>query len=48
MELLGRLPEQNEFVRTERFDITVQMLDEQRIDNLIIRVKTDKEETQDA
>ncbi len=48
MELLGRLPEQNEFVRTERFDITVQMLDEQRIDNLIIRVKPDKEETQDA
>ena len=49
MELLGRLPEQNEFVRTERFDMTVQMAEEQKIDSLIVRVREEnKEENSDA
>ncbi|MBR6044183.1 MAG: HlyC/CorC family transporter [Ruminococcus sp.] len=39
MELLERIPEQNEFVRTDRFDMTVQMADEQKIDSLIVRVR---------
>ena len=49
MELLERIPEQNEFIRTEHFDLTVQMADEQKIDSLIVKVRQeDKEEQADA
>ena len=44
MELLGRIPEQNEFVRAGRFDITVQMADEHTIGSLIIRVRNEEED----
>ena len=47
MELLERIPEQNEFVRSGRFDMTVQMEDEQKIGSLIIKVKR-PEETENA
>ena len=47
MELLERIPEQNEFVRSGRFDMTVQMEDEQKIGSLIIKVKQ-QEETENA
>ncbi|MBR4554010.1 MAG: HlyC/CorC family transporter [Ruminococcus sp.] len=46
MELLERLPEHNEFVRSEHFDMTVQMADEHKIDSLIVKVK--QEENKDA
>ncbi|MBR1764909.1 MAG: HlyC/CorC family transporter [Ruminococcus sp.] len=39
MELLERLPEPNEFIHSGRFDMTVRMADEQRIDSVIIKVK---------
>ena len=44
MELLGRIPEQNEFVRSGMFDMTVQMEDEQKIGSLIIKVRKQEEE----
>lgn len=44
MELLGRIPEQNEFVRSGRFDMTVQMADEHKIGSLIIRVKNEEDD----
>ncbi|SDB05275.1 Hemolysin, contains CBS domains [Ruminococcaceae bacterium FB2012] len=47
MELLGRIPEQNEFVRSGMFDMTVQMEDEQKIGSLIIKVRK-QEETENA
>ena len=47
MELRGRIPEQNEFVRSGMFDMTVQMEDEQKIGSLIIKVRK-QEETENA
>ena len=44
MELLGRIPEQNEFVRSGIFDMTVQMEDEQKIGSLIIKVRQQEDE----
>ena len=38
MELLERIPEPNEFVRSGRFDMTVRMADEQRIDSVILKL----------
>lgn len=48
MELLERIPEQNEFVKYGPFDITVAMADEQRIDSLTVRVRDNKEDTDNA
>lgn len=48
MELLGRLPEQNEFVRSGQFDFTVRMADEQKIGSLVVRVRNTEESEQNA
>jgi CBS domain containing-hemolysin-like protein len=39
MELLERIPEPNEFIRSGCFDMTVNMADEQKIDSIIVKVK---------
>ncbi len=44
MELLERIPEQNEFVRSGPLDMTVQMEDEQKIGSLIIKIKNREED----
>ncbi len=44
MELLDRIPEPNEFIRSGPFSITVRMADEQKIDSLMIRVNKPIEE----
>ncbi len=44
MELLGRIPEQNEYVRSGRFEMTVQMADEQKIGSLLIKTRDSEEE----
>lgn len=43
MELLERIPEPNEFVRSGRFDMTVRMADEQRIDSVILKLNPEAE-----
>ena len=44
MELLERIPEQNEFGRSGPLDMTVQMEDEQKIGSLIIKIKNREED----
>lgn len=49
MDLLDRIPEQNEFISYGRFNMTVIMEDEQKIDSIKVRIiKEEKEENNNA
>lgn len=48
MDLLDRIPEQNEFISYGPFNMTVVMEDEQKIDSIKVRIRTDKKEDNNA